>query len=133
MEKKHLFIYTFGCQMNVHDSEKIATLMEKSGYASVDDSEKADLIIINTCSIREKAAQKVYSQLGRLRKIKREKPDLIIGVGGCLAQQWGTKFIERVPFLDLVFGTHNIHLLPELVTRIKKREPPLFKLNFTNL
>jgi tRNA-2-methylthio-N6-dimethylallyladenosine synthase len=80
LEKKRLFIYTFGCQMNVHDSEKIVALMEKSGFESVDDAEKADLIIINTCSIREKAAQKVYSQLGRLRKIKREKPDLIIGV-----------------------------------------------------
>ena len=73
MDKKNLFIYTFGCQMNVHDSEKIAALMENSGYASVDDVGKADLIIINTCSIREKAAQKVYSQLGRLKKFKKKK------------------------------------------------------------
>ena len=111
--------------MNVHDSEKIAALMEKSGYASVDDVGKADLIIINTCSIREKAAQKVYSQLGRLREFKKRKPKLIIGVGGCLAQQWGSKFIERVPHLDLVFGTHNIHSLPDLVTTIEKTGLPV--------
>jgi tRNA-2-methylthio-N6-dimethylallyladenosine synthase len=106
--------------MNVHDSEKIAALMEKSGYASVDDVGKADLIIINTCSIREKAAQKVYSQLGRLREFKKRNPKLIIGVGGCLAQQWGVRFMERVPYLDLVFGTHNIHRLPDLITTIEK-------------
>ncbi len=111
--------------MNVHDSEKIAALMEESGYESTDDVVKADLVIINTCSIREKAAQKVYSQLGRLRKLKRKNPALIIGVGGCLAQHCGTKFFERAPFLDLVFGTHNIHLLPEMVTKIEKRKTPL--------
>ncbi|MGZ6226048.1 MAG: tRNA (N6-isopentenyl adenosine(37)-C2)-methylthiotransferase MiaB [Syntrophales bacterium] len=128
--RKNLFIYTFGCQMNVHDSEKIAALMEKSGYASVHDVEKADLIIINTCSIREKAAQKVYSQLGRLRKFKKRKPNLIIGVGGCLAQQWGTKFIERVPHLDLVFGTHNIHSLPDLITTIEETRQPVVRTEF---
>ncbi|MGZ6275349.1 MAG: tRNA (N6-isopentenyl adenosine(37)-C2)-methylthiotransferase MiaB [Syntrophales bacterium] len=128
--QKNLFIYTFGCQMNVHDSEKIAALMEKSGYASVHDVEKADLIIINTCSIREKAAQKVYSQLGRLRKFKKRKPNLIIGVGGCLAQQWGAKFIERVPHLDLVFGTHNIHSLPDLITTIEKTGQPVVRTEF---
>jgi tRNA-2-methylthio-N6-dimethylallyladenosine synthase len=116
--------------MNVHDSEKITALMEKSGYASVDDVEKADLIIINTCSIREKAAQKVYSQLGRLRKFKKSKPNLIIGVGGCLAQQWGAKFIERVPYIDLVFGTHNIHSLPDLITTIEETGQPIVSTEF---
>ena len=116
--------------MNVHDSEKIAALMEKSGYASVDDVGKADLIIINTCSIREKAAQKVYSQLGRLKKFKKMKPKLIIGVGGCLAQQWGSKFIERVPHLDLVFGTHNIHSLPDLIAKIEKTGQPVVRTEF---
>ena len=116
--------------MNVHDSEKIAALMEDSGYATVDDVRQADLIIINTCSIREKAAQKVYSQLGRLRKFKERKPKLIIGVGGCLAQQWGSKFIERVPYLDLVFGTHNIHSLPDLITTIEKKGRPLVRTDF---
>ncbi|MGA2331531.1 MAG: tRNA (N6-isopentenyl adenosine(37)-C2)-methylthiotransferase MiaB [Syntrophales bacterium] len=128
--QKNLFIYTFGCQMNVHDSEKIAALMERSGYASVDDVGKADLIIINTCSIREKAAQKVYSQLGRLKEFKKRKPKLIIGVGGCLAQQWGLKFIERVPHLDLVFGTHNIHSLPDLITRIEETRQPVVRTEF---
>jgi tRNA-2-methylthio-N6-dimethylallyladenosine synthase len=130
LEKKNLFIYTFGCQMNVHDSEKIAALMEDSGYASVDDVGKADLIIINTCSIREKAAQKVYSQLGRLRKFKERKPKLIIGVGGCLAQQWGSKFLERIPYLDLVFGTHNIHSLPDLITTIENTGRPVVRIDF---
>lgn len=116
--------------MNVHDSEKIETLMLLSGYESCDDVEKADLIIVNTCSIREKAAQKVYSLLGRLKGIKRKKPDLIIGVGGCLAQQWGIKFFEMAPFLDLVFGTHNIHLLPELVTTIEKKKTPIVQTDF---
>jgi tRNA-2-methylthio-N6-dimethylallyladenosine synthase len=128
--QKNLFIYTFGCQMNVHDSEKIAALMEKSGYARVDDVGKADLIIINTCSIREKAAQKVYSQLGRLKEFKKRKPKLIIGVGGCLAQQWGVKFIERVPHLDLVFGTHNIHSLPDLITTVEKTRAPVVRTEF---
>jgi tRNA-2-methylthio-N6-dimethylallyladenosine synthase len=116
--------------MNVHDSEKIVALMENSGYESVDDIRKADLIIINTCSIREKAAQKVYSQLGRLRKLKREKPELIIGVGGCLAQQWGEKFIEKVPYLNLVFGTHNIYHLPEFIDTIEKTGVSVIKTEF---
>lgn len=105
--------------MNVHDSEQIAALLKDSGYESTDDFRKADLIIVNTCNIREKAAQKVYSQLGRFRELKRSKPGLIIGVGGCLAQQWRDKIFARAPFLDLVFGTHNIHQLPELVRTIE--------------
>jgi len=130
LEKKYIFVHTFGCQMNVHDSEKIVALMENSGYESVDDVRKADLVIINTCSIREKAAQKVYSQLGRLEKLKSKKPELIIGVGGCLAQQWGAKFIERVPYLNLVFGTHNIHHLPEFIDTIEKTGVPVVKTEF---
>jgi len=130
LEKKRIFIQTYGCQMNVHDSEKIVALMEKSGYESCDDVRKADLIIINTCSIREKAAQKVYSQLGRLKQLKRKNHRLILGVGGCLAQQWGSQFIERVPFLDLVFGTHNIHLLPELVAKVEKSRAPVVRIEF---
>lgn len=130
MEKKHIFIQTFGCQMNVHDSEKIVALMDKSGYKCCDDVRKADLIIVNTCSIREKAAQKIYSQLGRFKQLKRKNPHLILGVGGCLAQQWGSQFIERIPFLDLVFGTHNIHLLPELVAKVEKTRTPVVQTEF---
>ena len=105
--------------MNVHDSEQIAALLKGSGYESTDDLRKADLVIVNTCSIREKAAQKVYTQLGRFRELKRRKPGLIVGMGGCLAQQWRSKIFARAPFLDLVFGTHNIHQLPDLIRTIE--------------
>jgi tRNA-2-methylthio-N6-dimethylallyladenosine synthase len=115
LEKKKLYIQTFGCQMNVQDAEKMAALLRESGYEATDDPGGADLIIINTCSIREKAAQKIYSRLGCFRALKEQKPKLIIGVGGCLAQQWGDRFFQRIPYLDLVFGTHQIHRLPELV------------------
>jgi tRNA-2-methylthio-N6-dimethylallyladenosine synthase len=118
--KKQLFIQTFGCQMNVHDSEQIAQLMGRWGYQSVDDAQDAGLIILNTCSIREKAAQKIMSQLGRYRALKMMNPKMIIGVGGCLAQHMGKTLLERVPHLDLVFGTHNIHRLPELIETIEK-------------
>ena len=120
MERKKLYIQTFGCQMNVQDSEKMAALLEGSGYDATDDSDLADLIILNTCSIREKAAQKIYSQLGRYHALKKRKPHLRIGVGGCLAQQWGERFLRRAPDLDLVFGTHQIHRLPEIIGALEK-------------
>jgi len=106
--------------MNVHDSEQIATLLESDGYEVTGNSKKADLIILNTCSIREKAAQKVYSQLGRFKDYKLEKPDLIIAIGGCLAQQWGEEFFKRAPCLDLVFGTHHMNKLPELINHVQR-------------
>jgi tRNA-2-methylthio-N6-dimethylallyladenosine synthase len=120
LTKKKLYIQTFGCQMNVQDSTKMAALLEQSGYMTTDDPERADLIILNTCSIREKAAQKVYSRLGRFRTLKDRNPQLLIGVGGCLAQQWGELFFQKVPLLDLVFGTHQIHQLPELVAELER-------------
>jgi tRNA-2-methylthio-N6-dimethylallyladenosine synthase len=115
LEKKQLYIQTFGCQMNVQDSEKMAALLQDSGYEATDDPKRADLILVNTCSIREKAAQKIYSQLGRFRALKEQNPHLLIGVGGCLAQQRGNRLFRRAPYLDLVFGTHQIHRLPELI------------------
>ena len=115
---KKLYIQTFGCQMNVQDSEKMAALLQPSGYETTDDPATADLIIVNTCSIREKAAQKICSQLGRFRQLKAINPHLRIGVGGCLAQQWGENFFKKVPSLDLVFGTHQIHRLPEMVSTL---------------
>lgn len=118
MEKKSLYIQTFGCQMNVQDAEKMAVLLEPSGYETTDDPHLADLILVNTCSIREKAVQKIVSQIGRFRLLKAEKPWLRIGVGGCLAQQWGEQFFRKAPDVDLVFGTHQIHRLPELVGRM---------------
>lgn len=119
MGKKYL-IQTFGCQMNVHDSEQMGLLLEGAGYEATHLAQDADLIILNTCSIREKAAQKVYSQLGRLDAVKRENPDLIIGIGGCLAQQLGKQFFKKAPCLDLVFGTKNIQRLPELLKTVEK-------------
>ena len=106
--------------MNVHDSEQIAELMKDQGYRVTDDEKRADLVIVNTCSIRAKAEQKAYSTLGRFRRMKEDNPSMIIGVGGCLAQQLGTKFFKKLPYLDLVFGTHNIHRLPELVRTVER-------------
>ncbi len=104
--------------MNVHDSEQIVALLKPHGYVETDRASKADVILVNTCSIREKADQKVYSQLGRFSLLKKDKPDLIIGVGGCLAQQFGKKLLQRAPFVDLIFGTHNNHLLPDLLVNV---------------
>ena len=120
MAIKKLYIQTFGCQMNVQDSEKMAALLLQSGYEATDDPAMADLIIVNTCSIREKAAQKICSQLGRFRTFKVRNPHLKISVGGCLAQQWGEHFFKKVPYLDLVFGTHQIHRLPEMVAGLEQ-------------
>ena len=112
---KRLYIQTYGCQINQVDSERIVRLMGQAGYASTDQVEEADLILLNTCSVREKAEQKVYSALGRWRELKEKKRGLLIGVGGCVAQQEGESLLRRVPHLDLVFGTHNIHKLRQMV------------------
>jgi tRNA-2-methylthio-N6-dimethylallyladenosine synthase len=112
---KRLYIQTYGCQMNQYDSERIARLMGEQGYSATERAEEADLILLNTCSVRDKAEQKVYSMLGRWRELKENNPELIIGVGGCVAQQEGKALLRRVPHLDLVFGTHNIHKLGAMV------------------
>lgn len=113
--ERSFFIMTFGCQMNEHDSLKIAALMEAEGYSSVEGPERAECIILNTCSVRQKPQQKLYSALGRLRRLKAKRPSLVIGVGGCVAQQEGVRLLERVPHLDFVFGTHHIHEVPDMV------------------
>jgi tRNA-2-methylthio-N6-dimethylallyladenosine synthase len=120
LEKKKLYIQTFGCQMNVQDAEKMALLLEPLGYETTGDPGLADLILVNTCSIREKAAEKIYSQLGRFRTLKQENPRLLIAMGGCLAQQWGDRLFRRAPYVDLVFGTHQIHRLPEMVSELER-------------
>jgi len=127
---KKLYIRTFGCQMNVHDSEQLAELLKGSGYVRTDTAKEADLIIVNTCSIRDKAEQKVYSQLGRYRHLKKAKPGLQLGVCGCVAQQQGERLVEKIPYLDLVFGTHNIHRLPELIDRAKRTGAPVVETGF---
>ncbi len=116
---KRLFIQTYGCQMNQHDSDRIVRLLGQADYSATDKPEEADLILLNTCSVRDKAEQKVYSALGRWRELKEKKKDLIIGVGGCVAQQEGEKLLRRVPHLDLVFGTHNIHKLGQMVEEVR--------------
>ncbi|MFQ5735445.1 MAG: tRNA (N6-isopentenyl adenosine(37)-C2)-methylthiotransferase MiaB [Thermodesulfobacteriota bacterium] len=118
---KRVFLETFGCQMNDNDSERILGLLKGLDYARTDTADSADLIIINTCSIRDKAEQKVYSTLGRFKELKNERPGLIIGVSGCVAQQQGTALLKRAPYLDLVFGPHNIHRLGELIGEVAER------------
>ena len=120
MGQKAAFIQTFGCQMNEHDSEKMARILEENEYIMTDDMAAAYLILLNTCSIREKAEHKVFSSLGRLKRFKQRNPGLIIGVGGCVAQQEGERLLRRVPHLDMVFGTHNIHKLPELISAVEE-------------
>ena len=108
--------------MNVYDSEQIAGALKPLGYTETSGTHDADLIIVNTCAIREKAEQKVFSFLGRLAGLKRKKPGLIIAVGGCVAQQEGEKILERVPYLDVVFGTHAIGRLPKIIKRVEDRK-----------
>jgi tRNA-2-methylthio-N6-dimethylallyladenosine synthase len=116
---KKLFIQTYGCQMNQYDSERIAQVMSRSGYVQTERIDAADLILLNTCSVRDKAEQKVYSALGNWKEFKDHREGVIIGVGGCVAQQEGENLLKRVPHLDIVFGTHNIHKLPELVEQVE--------------
>lgn len=110
-----VFLETFGCQMNENDSERMLGLLKGISYSRTEDPFQADLILINTCSIRDKAEQKVYSTLGRYKTLKKERPGLIIGVAGCVAQQQGEKLLKRAPHLDIVFGPHNVHKLREML------------------
>jgi tRNA-2-methylthio-N6-dimethylallyladenosine synthase len=121
-KEKLLYVETFGCQMNVNDSEKIVTLLQGAGYQHTDDFSLADLIILNTCSVRAKAEQKVYSHLGRYKGLKIKNHSLILGVGGCVAQHEGERLLARVPYLDFVFGTQKLHMLPGLVRAAEQGE-----------
>jgi len=114
--QKKLYIKTYGCQMNEYDSDKMADVMRAyDGMEQTDKPEAADVILFNTCSIREKAEEKVFSDLGRVRTLKLAKPDLLIGVGGCVASQEGDTIIKRAPYVDVVFGPQTLHRLPELI------------------
>jgi tRNA-2-methylthio-N6-dimethylallyladenosine synthase len=119
MKKKKLYINTIGCQMNVYDSEKIVSDLALHGYEKTLSIESADLVVLNTCTIREKAEQKAFSFLGRLNKLKQKKSHLIVAVGGCVAQQEGKKLIKRAPVVDIVFGTHAIDRLPQHIKQIE--------------
>ena len=116
-DPKKLFIKTYGCQMNVYDSERMAEAMGGAGYVTTETPDDADMILLNTCHIREKAAEKVYSELGRFKGLKAEKPDLKIGVAGCVAQAEGEEIMRRQPLVDLVVGPQAYHRLPEMEER----------------
>jgi tRNA-2-methylthio-N6-dimethylallyladenosine synthase len=118
--EKLLYLETFGCQMNVSDSEKIISMLRKNGYKPTESPEGADLIILNTCSVRAKAEQKLYSTLGRFRELKKINKSLILGIGGCVAQREGDRLLKKAPFVNLVFGTHNLHLVSEMVAAAEK-------------
>lgn len=119
MQYKSVFIYTYGCQMNVHDSEKMLGLLCDNGYVSADKPENADLILFNTCAIRAKAEQKFYSQLGRTKSLKRRRPEMKIAVAGCIAQDEKERLFEKAPFVDFILGPQNLHLLNSMLTRSK--------------
>lgn len=114
---KHYFIVTYGCQMNVHESEKIAGILRAKGYSSCDVQEEADIIVFNTCCIRENAENHAYGNIGALKKLKRARRDLIIAVGGCMTQQAGAaeKLRKKFPFVDIIFGTHNLEELGKFI------------------
>jgi tRNA-2-methylthio-N6-dimethylallyladenosine synthase len=123
--RRSVFIKTFGCQMNAVDSARMLSLLSSAEYRAAATLEEADLVLLNTCSIREKADQKIYSDLGTLRRWKQRRPGRLVGVGGCLAQQDGETLRKRAPHVDIVFGTRNIANLPEMVRRAERRLPTL--------
>ena len=132
--KKKLYIKTHGCQMNEYDSAKMADLLkEKEDFELAKNEDEADLLILNTCSIREKAQEKVFHQIGRWRKIKEEKPDLKIAIGGCVASQEGKEIIKRAPAVDIVFGPQTLHKLPELYNNKNKTNINQIDISFPKL
>jgi tRNA-2-methylthio-N6-dimethylallyladenosine synthase len=127
---KKFYIQTYGCQMNQYDSQRIARLLGGLDYAPTDAVENADLILLNTCSVRDKAEQKVYSALGAWKQYKERRAGVIIGVGGCVAQQEGESLLKRMPHLDLVFGTQNIHKLPEMIEEVEAHGGSVMEIAF---
>jgi tRNA-2-methylthio-N6-dimethylallyladenosine synthase len=127
---KSFYLETFGCQMNVVDSEQIVGLVQQLGYSSVDSPEQADLIILNTCTIRAKAERKVYGHLGRFKPLKQQRPDLILAVCGCVAQQEGRRMFEMAPYLDIVCGTHNLHRLAEMLREVASQRAHRVEVDF---
>jgi tRNA-2-methylthio-N6-dimethylallyladenosine synthase len=115
-----LYIKTFGCQMNEYDSDKMGDVLEGQGLVRTDDPAEADVLLVNTCSVREKAQEKVFSLLGEWRQLKQQRPHVLIGVGGCVASQEGEGITKRAPYVDLVFGPQTLHRLPELIDGVKR-------------
>jgi tRNA-2-methylthio-N6-dimethylallyladenosine synthase len=131
---RKLYIRTFGCQMNEYDSAKMADVLNAAEGAVVTDSpDDADVILFNTCSVREKAQEKVFSDLGRVKHLKQRNPHLVIGVGGCVASQEGAAIIERAPYVDVVFGPQTLHRLPELIERRARTGQPQVDISFPEI
>ncbi len=129
-----LYISTFGCQMNEYDSARMAdVLRESAGLSVTADPEQADVVLLNTCSVREKAQEKVFSHLGQWRLLKQRKPGLVIGVGGCVASQEGEGILDRAPFVDLVFGPQTIHRLPEMIAALRATREPQVDVSFPEI
>ena len=131
---KKLFVETHGCQMNEYDSARMADLLgESHGLEPTDSADDADILLLNTCSIREKAQEKVFHQLGRWKHLKQKNPDLIIGVGGCVASQEGAEIGKRAPYVDLIFGPQTLHRLPEMIDVHRQGEPMVVDVSFPEI
>ena len=129
-----VYLRTFGCQMNEYDSEKISDVLRAAeGFEPAERPEDADLIVFNTCSVREKAQEKVFADLGRVKHLKREKPGLMIAVGGCVASQEGGSIVERAPYVDVVFGPQTLHRLPQLLERRRASGRPQVDVSFPEI
>ena len=131
---KKLYIKTWGCQMNEYDSQKMAELLDSThGFELAEEAEDADVILLNTCSIREKAQEKVFHQLGRWKELKKTNPELLIGVGGCVASQEGDAIRQRAPFVDMVFGPQTLHRLPEMIQQVTGEKSPVVDVSFPEI
>ncbi len=129
-----LHIRTFGCQMNEYDSSKMTDVLKNSHSLELtDDADDADVILVNTCSIREKAEEKLFHQLGRWKKLKINKPNLVIGVGGCVASQEGELILERAPYVDLIFGPQTLHRLPNMLNEVLDNKQVSIDISFPEL
>ena len=131
---KKLFIRTFGCQMNEYDSDKMADVLHAAeGVIKTDNPEEADIILFNTCSVREKAQEKVFHDLGRVKHLKQQNPNLVIGVGGCVASQEGEAIVARAPYVDIVFGPQTLHRLPQLIAERKEKGKAAVDVSFPEI
>lgn len=129
-----VFVKTHGCQMNEYDSAKMAEVLGASdGFIRVDSAEEADVLLLNTCSIREKAQEKVFSELGRWRELKKKNPDLLIGVGGCVASQEGASIKERAPYVDMIFGPQTLHRLPQMYKDVNQNKKTVMDISFPEI
>jgi tRNA-2-methylthio-N6-dimethylallyladenosine synthase len=131
---RKLFIRTFGCQMNEYDSDRMADVLAHSdGLTLTDRPDDADVILFNTCSVREKAQERVFHDLGRVREIKSARPDVLIGVGGCVASQEGSAIVRRAPYVDLVFGPQTLHRLPDMIRARRSSGVPQVDITFPEI